>query len=161
MPAIANRFTAEGMMEPNEKNFGDLRETLGQILVSKYALYSHAEITDLLEHLCLPNDAGGSKRDRMRAAPALCPDEHLEAVARRALTSMALSARQRDDIQEILWRDWRGVKIPAKFRRDVGKQLASFELCVDKNAFVDVLIRFWQVEEHNFTGFFEALLLRL
>lgn len=129
-----------------------LRETLG----NQKLRYTGTLITGLLQELGLDDcPTATTKADRLRGAVDASTDEQVFTAAHRALGILTLMVRERDAIQEALWKGEGYPAVPARYRRDLAKALDAFPLYTDLNGFYDLLRGVWQVEDRETLGFFE------
>jgi very-short-patch-repair endonuclease len=114
---------------------------------------THIELPTICDRLGLPSpDGGGSKRERMQASFDALPDSGLVVVAQAYLRLHCRSARERTQIEEILWSDDVGPSIPKRFRRELARALSAEDLYLDADRFDELLERLWILDEFEYLG---------
>src|SRR5271157_176270 len=105
--------------------------------------------------ICL--DAG-SKQVRMTQAFDALPDDRLQNAAELFLIHFPPSARERNELQDILWADLRSPEINKRIRRELAAAMDSEDLYLDARRFDDLLDRLWVLDIGS-GGTIEAFLL--
>ncbi len=116
---------------------------------------THATLPDVFEKLGvreLPIEGSPSKHDRMKAVLARVPDEDLPRLAERYITLFDVNPIERNEIQELLWRDAPGPKVPERYRREVAQRLSTEDLRA--RGLMDLLERLWVLD----SGAFESIM---
>lgn len=141
-------------MARSRQNLDDLRATFGLIMGDQKDRFTGGKIPELLDWLGLEDcPEATSKRDRLRGAVEASSDEQVALGAQQALGVLQLQPAERDDLQELIWAGIPHPDIPARFRRDVARQLGKIELCLDRRGFDESLGEFWRVDEFEFLNF--------
>ena len=97
-----------------------LRTVLRPHVLSLSNVNRHVDLPSVCQNLGLPfPDSGVSKRDKVTEAFDALPDGGLLAAATRFLQLHPLSARDRNELQDILWSDLPTPQITKKIRREV------------------------------------------
>jgi hypothetical protein len=95
-----------------------LRATLRLHVCCPSGHFTHETIPTICERLGLPVPTGeGTKAERMKRALEALPDECLRRTAELYLKHHALSARERNALQDMLWADHSTPEITKKIRR--------------------------------------------
>ena len=136
-----------------------LRTVLRPHVLSLSNVNRHVDLPSVCQNLGLPfPDSGVSKRDKVTEAFDALPDGGLLAAATRFLQLHPLSARDRNELQDILWSDLPTPQITKKIRREVAP-LNNEDLYLDGRRFDELLDRLWVLDDDG-AGMFGASLAR-
>jgi hypothetical protein len=137
-----------------------LRATLRPHIIALSSRNTHATLPDICNKLGLPfPDRGISKRDKITEAFDALPDGGLQRTTESYLQYYPPSARERNELQDILWADLPTPEINKKIRREVARALETEDLYLDSRRFDELLDRLWVLDD-GLEGMLEALLLR-
>ena len=114
---------------------------------------THKILPDLCVTLGLPEPPPvGSKYERLRASFDALPDTKVPRLAEEFLTRYPTSAKQRNELQDLLWEDI-GPVVPKRFRREVARAIDGVDLYLDARHFDDLLERLWIVRDDLLAAF--------
>ncbi len=133
-------------MQRTQENLSMLRQQLGEILGNQKDSFTGSKIPDLLQQLGL-NDSTTTttKRELLRSAVLNSTYEQAVSGAIKVLEILTLPKHERDKLQELIWDDGSYPVIPARYRRDVARQLDEIELFLDKEGFHEILRNLWHI----------------
>jgi hypothetical protein len=127
-------------------NFSLLRKTLAPLIGGLSSSGTHDALPSICEEIGLPDPyEGNSKSDRMRKSFEALPDRDLPIVAKNFLRVHPPSPSTRKEIEDILWSDYSGPKIPKKHRRELAKALSIDDLYLDVERFDRLLETLWVI----------------
>ena len=89
----------------------------------------------------------------MAASFAAAATAELPGIAARLLEHFALSAADRNAIEELLWADDAGPGIPKRFRRELGRSLGPGDLFLHEDGFFQLLDRLWVLGDSPMSAF--------
>jgi hypothetical protein len=135
-----------------------LRAVLRPNIISLYGRSTHATIPDTCQKLGMICLDAGSKQERMRQAFDALPDDRLQNTAELFLIHFPPSARERNELQDILWADLRSPEINKRIRRELAAAMDAEDLYLDARRFDDMLDRLWVLDIGS-GGTIEAFLL--
>ena len=111
--------------------------------------YTHNMIPEVCQRLGLPvPDREGTKAERMTRAFDASPDGNLRKTAERLLEHHALPARERNELQDLLWEDLPTPQITKRIRREIARVLADADLYRDGRRFDELLDRLWVLDDN-------------
>jgi very-short-patch-repair endonuclease len=135
-------------MPRTQQNFITLRQTLSTILGNQKHNSTDSKIPELLARLGLEDYLGStSKREHLSGAVEAASDEQCVVAAQRVLSTLTLPISERDELQELVWDDGTTPDVPARFRREMAKNLESLDLALDRQGFEQTLSELWRVDE--------------
>src|SRR5580700_183980 len=117
---------------------------------------THATLPGVFEKLGVreaPTVGDPSKHDRVKAVFAQVSDEELPGFAERYVALFDPKPGVRNEIQELLWKDAPGPKVPERYRREVARCLSTDDLRT--RALIDLLDRLWVLDADGFEAFIE------
>jgi len=88
----------------------------------------------------------GSKHERLCASFDALPDANVPRLAEKFLSRYPMSAKQRNELQDLLWEDM-GPVVPKRFRREVARAIDGVDLYLDARHFDELLERLWIVRD--------------
>lgn len=111
---------------------------------------SHNDIPGLCAQLRLaapPPKESGSKQFRLATSLSDTPDSDLPFVARSLLEEHLHTTNERYHIEELLWSDVSGPKIPKRLRRDLARSMKNLNLYVDAAKFMQLIENLFIIDE--------------
>ncbi len=136
-----------------------LRAILRPHIISLYRRNTHATIADTCQKLDMPSVEDGTKQQRITKAFDDLPDNGLQNKAELYLKHFPPNARDRNELQDILWADLPTPEVNKKIRREVASVLDADDLYLDSRRFDELLERLWVLDTGS-AGMLEAFLLR-
>ncbi|WP_223167998.1 hypothetical protein [Nonomuraea sp. SYSU D8015] len=127
-------------------------------VVFDLASHSHRELGPICEGLgvSVPDEAFGSKRDRIGQGLADLADADLPMVAERVLQQLQVSPATRNMIQDVLWAGHGTLEIPARTRRDIARDLDLADFLPYSSRFKALLARLWVLDNGPLDWLIEA-----
>ncbi|MDG4760490.1 hypothetical protein [Micromonospora sp. WMMD710] len=136
-------------------DFAALRELLQPVTGSLADRNTRPTLGDACERLGLPTPPDvGTKSQRVSASFAALPDTDLPMVARRALASVAMEARFRNAIQDLLWAGESPLELPTRTRREIARDLDPEVLVHNPRRFMTLLDRLWVLDDESIASVF-------
>ncbi|MEU7151145.1 hypothetical protein AB0B15_24440 [Streptomyces sp. NPDC045456] len=126
-----------------------LRNLIEGVLADLYQRYGHRDLPELCDRLCLPTpppEDGHTKHQRLAASLQACPDDRLEDVAEAVLGTEPLRARERNELQDVLWLGRPYVEIPGRTRRELAKDFDLADHLGYPDRFLALLQRLWDLD---------------
>jgi AbiJ N-terminal domain 3 len=136
-----------------------MRAVLRPHVISLYGRNTHATIPDTCQKLGMGCIEDGTRQVRITKAFDDLPDSTLQKTAELFLIHFPPNARERNELQDILWADLSLPVINKKIRRELAAALDAEDLYLDARRFDELLDRLWVLDDGS-SGVFEALLLR-
>ncbi|MDG4834197.1 hypothetical protein O7627_33575 [Solwaraspora sp. WMMD1047] len=132
-----------------------LRELLQPVIGSLGSGNTHATLGEACERLGLPTPPEeGTKHERVSASFAALPDSDLPLVARRVLADVAMEARARNAIQDVLWAAESPLVLPTRTRREIARVLDLADVVRSPDRFMALLSRLWVLDDDSFVTLF-------
>ncbi|QGV79332.1 hypothetical protein [Streptomyces ficellus] len=131
-----------------------LRTLIDHVFSTRARASGHKDLPDLCDRLGLPQpppQEGNTKAQRADASLAACPDTDLPAVAEAILAGEALTADERNGLQDTLWAGRPHIPIPARTRRELAQDLDLSDHIRYADRFMALLDSVW-VLEHDVFG---------
>jgi hypothetical protein len=133
-----------------------LRAVLRPHIISLYGRNTHATIPETCQQLGMACIEDGSRRVRITKAFDDLPDAALPKTAELFLIHFPPSARDRNELQDILWADLSPPVVNKRIRRELAEAIDAEELYLRAKPFDELLDRLWVLDDGS-SGVFEAL----
>ncbi|MFE5689668.1 hypothetical protein, partial [Streptomyces sp. NPDC056512] len=135
-------------------DLAQLRALVDHVISARAKAKGHDDLPALCKRLGLPqppSKEGNTKAQRVDASLASCLDTDLPAVAEAILDNEALTAAERNDLQDALWAGRPHIPIPARARRELSQDLDLSDHIRYADRFMALLDSVW-VLEHDVFG---------
>jgi very-short-patch-repair endonuclease len=136
----------------DELDLARLKDKLRQVM-TRLGTNTHKTLPAIFEKLGLhepPTEGSPSRNERAMAAFAQVADEDLPALAERYVALFDPNAEERNEIQELLWKDAPGPKVPERYRRELARSLSTEDLRA--RGFMDLLESLWVLDKLAYQG---------
>lgn len=137
----------------NELDLALLKDKLRHVMAALSQQSTHATLPSVFERVAMreaPIEGTPSRHDRVKAAFAQVTDEDLPALAERYVALFDPKPGERNEIQELLWKDAPGPMVPERYRREVARSLSTEDLRT--RGFMTLLESLWVLDKLIFHG---------